>query len=439
MPCTEGKARRLLKRGKAKVVSVDPFTIRLVECYGTACQEVTLGIDSGYQEIGFSAITEKYEVLCGELQMLQDMSERMKERRMYRRQRRKALRYRKPRFANRKKQKGLLAPSIEHKYQTHIELVQYIRSKLPISHIVVEVAAFDIQKLKNPQIEGVEYQNGEQKGFSNLREYILHRDEHQCCNPECKNPAQKKILQVHHIGYWKKDRTDRPDNLITLCNKCHKPKNHQKKGFLYGWEPKVKSFREATFMSTVRWKVTDTLAANVSYGYITKERRRQLQLEKSHVNDAFVTAGGTKQKRSRPLLLSQIRRNHRSLQKFYDAKYVDSRTGEKTAGKELHSGRTCRNKNKNDENLRKYRKQKLAKGQVRIRKQRYSYQPDDLVRYNGRKHRVKGIQNYGNYIKLEGLAQPVKTSLTTPYLMRKGICPVLGQTKDRGISTKTSQ
>lgn len=438
MPCSEGKARRLLKQGKAKVVTIYPFTIQLRECYGTARQEVTLGIDKGYLVIGFSAITGQKELLCGELRMLQGVSERLKERRVYRRQRRNRLAHRMPRFDNRGKNAGWLAPSIEHKYQTHIGLVEYIDEKLPVTRITVEVAAFDIQRIKNPEIAGEQYQNGEQKGFSNLREYILHRDDHQCQNPQCKNRAREKILQVHHIGYWKQDRSDRPGNLITLCNRCHCPKNHQQKGLLFGWEPKVKSFREATFMTSVRWKVVDALGAGMSYGHITKERRKQLELPKSHVNDAFVVAGGASQTRCPATILEQIRRNNRSLQKFYDARYIDMRTGQKTPGKELNSGRTCRNKKLSGENLRKYRGRKLAKGQVRIRKRRYPCQPNDIVLYQGQKYRVKGVQNHGDYIKLEGLAKPVKTSLTTPYLRRKGIWPVM-ETANCGVSAKKSQ
>jgi len=224
-----------------------------------------------------------------------------------------------------------------------------------------------------------------------------------------------------------------------LCNKCHSPKNHQKKGSLFGWQPQVKSFREATFMSAVRWKVVQALKANVSYGYITNDRRRQLQLPKSHSNDAFVIAGGGSHKRSSPVLLEQIRRNNRSLQKFYDAKYIDMRTGQKMSGKDLHSGRTCRNKDLIGENLRKHRGQMLSRGQVRIRKRRYPYQPNDIVLYAGCKCRVKGVQNHGDYIKLEGLAKPVKTARIVPCLSRKGIVPKLQESKNHGVSAKKSQ
>lgn len=421
MPCSEGKARRLLKQGKAKIVTISPFTIRLTECYGTAKQQTTIGIDAGYQTIGFSVICEQKELLCGELQMLEDMSERLKERRMYRRTRRNRLRYRKPRFDNRKKQKGWLAPSIEHKYQAHIKIIEFIQSILAAKQTIVEVASFDIQKIKNPEIESKEYQNGEQKDFYNLREYLLHRDHHQCQNPHCKNRAKQPILQIHHLGYWRKDRSDRPGNLITLCNRCHTSKNHKEKGFLYGWKPKVKTFRDATFMTSVRWKMVENLKASITYGYITKRRRKKLNLAKSHANDAFVIAGGTKQIRSHPLSLKQIRRNNRSLQKFYDAKYIDARTGEKASGKELHSGRTCRNKEKIGENLREHRREKCSKGRVSIRRKRYPLQPNDIVKYGDKKYTVKGVQNYGDYVRLKELPKPVNTSLVKPYLIRKGI------------------
>lgn len=116
-----------------------------------------------------------------------------------------------------------------------------------------------------------------------------------------------------------------------------------------------------------------------------------------------------------------MRRNNRSLQKFYDAQYIDTRTGQKASGQKLFSGRRTRDKTLNGENLRVYRGQKVSKGRVSIRRQRYLFQPGDLVRYEGHKYRVKGMQNYGAYIKLEGLPRPVKTILVSPVCWRKGI------------------
>ncbi|MDI6919974.1 RNA-guided endonuclease IscB, partial [Clostridium botulinum] len=343
------KIRVLLKSKKAVVVNSKPFTIKLLYNTEDFVQPITLGIDSGYLNIGLSAITKEKELISAEVKLLKGMSERLKEKAMHRRQRRSRLRYRKPRFDNRKRSKDWLAPSIQHKYDSHIRFIDKLKKLLPITNIIIEVANFDTHKLKDPSIEGADYQNGEQKDFFNLREYILHRDGHKCQNPNCKNKNAESILQVHHIGFWKQDRSDRPGNLITLCNKCHTPKNHKKNGFLYGWQPKVKSFKEATFMSMIRWRLVNTLDCNHTYGYITKSNRIALKLEKTHYNDAFCIAGGSSQSRVNPLIFEQIKRNSRSLEKFYDAKVIDIRTNTKVSGLELFNGRRTRNKNLNSE------------------------------------------------------------------------------------------
>ena len=109
------------------------------------------------------------------------------------------------------------------------------------------------------------------------------------------------------------------------------------------------------------------------------------------------------------------------MQKFYDAKYVDRRTGEKVSGQELNCGRRTRNKNLNTENLHKYRGEKVSPGRVSIRKQRYPYQPGDTVLYQGKKCNVKGIQNLGVYIKLAELKKPVKTSEVRALYYGKGL------------------
>jgi 5-methylcytosine-specific restriction endonuclease McrA len=295
MPTTPRKARLLLRSGKAVIYCREPFTIQLV--YGSSgyVQPATLGIDAGYQTIGFSAVNSKEELIGGELEMLRGMSERITEKCKYRRTRRNRKKYRQPRFDNRKKPDGWLAPSIQHKLDTHHKLIDRIKAILPIKKVVIEVASFDIQKIRNPLIEGIEYQQGEQYGFYNLREYIFHRDGHNCQNPNCKNKSEQPVLQVHHLGYWKNppDRTDRPGNLVTLCDKCHNPKNHKLKGLLHGWEPKVKPFKSETFMSTVRWSLIKGTGYEATYGYITKAKRSAFELSKSHQKDAFIIAGGT--------------------------------------------------------------------------------------------------------------------------------------------------
>ena len=416
MPTNNAKARLLLKQKKAKVKTVRPFIIQLLYKTKNYTQPVILGIDSGYLNIGFSAVTDKKELISGEVELLKGQTERLKERTMYRRQRRNRKRYRKPRFDNRKIDKGWLAPSIKHKLESHIRFIGYLKTILPVTNTIVEIANFDIQKIKNPSISGEEYQEGKQKGFYNLREYIFHRDNHTC--QICK--AKDKPLEIHHIGYYKKDRSDRPDNLITLCINCHTSANHKEGGILYGLKPKLGPFKEETFMTTIRRRLIKELNCKYTYGYITKGKRIEQELEKTYFNNAFIIAGGKKQIRTEPIKFRQIRRNNRSLEKFYDAKYIDIRTGEKVSGQELYNGRTVRNKNYNTENLHKYREEKISKGRRSIRKQRYFYQPNDLVKYEGKIYTVKGTQNSGKYAALKGIKKVPKVELLQPYRFRKG-------------------
>ena len=310
MPTTPRKARLLLKDGKARVVKRTPFTIQLVVATGETKQPITLGIDSGFIHIGISAVSKKAELFAADVSLRTGMVKLNSERAMYRRTRRgRKTRYRKPRFLNRVKPKGWLAPSIQHKLDSHKKIIEMVKGLLPITKTVVEVAAFDIQKIKNPEVLGKDYQNGEQTGFWNAREYVLHRDGHKCQVPGCNH--KDKILNVHHI-VSRQVGGDRPDNLITLCDTCHN-KHHQ--GLL---DLKIKpstGFKAETFMSTVRWRLTQGTGADYTFGYTTKSGRIALGLDKNHVNDAFVIAGGENQERAISLIIKQARKCNRKLYK----------------------------------------------------------------------------------------------------------------------------
>lgn len=415
------KVRILLKEKKATVVQSNPLTIQLAYDTEDQVQNTTLGIDSGYLNIGYSVISGRKELASGEVRLLKGMSERLKERAMYRNLRRSRLRYRKPRFDNRRRFEGWLAPSVQHKLDSHISFVDKLRKIVPIHNVIIEVAAFDIQKIKNPAISGEDYLNGEQSGFWNLREYILHRDNHACQNRHCTNKGKSQILEVHHVGFWNKDRSNRPGNLITLCVKCHTARNHKTSGFLHSWKPNVRSFKDAAFMSTVRWKLKNMLNGQHVYGYETKSKRISLGLEKTHYNDAFCIAGGALQSRAAPLIYEQIKRNSRSLEKFYDAKFIDVRTKEKVSGQELSSGRRTRNKNLNADNLRIYRGSRISSGKRTIREQRYFYQPNDTVKYLNRVFTVKGTHNKGTRVILKESGKSVRIMELSPHRFRKGI------------------
>lgn len=166
-----GKVRRLLKSGKAKIVRKCPFTIQLLCESTTHTQEITLGVDSGSKHIGISATT-KYKVLFeADVELRNDIVDNISTRRQFRRTRRnKKTRYRKARFNNRRRKDGWLAPSVQQKVDCHLTMIDKVNKILPITKTIVEVASFDIQKIKNPVISGTEYQSGEQLDFWNVRE-----------------------------------------------------------------------------------------------------------------------------------------------------------------------------------------------------------------------------------------------------------------------------
>ena len=287
------KVRVLLKQGRAKVINKCPFTIQLLYSSTNYTQKTTLGVDSGSKHIGLSATTKNKVLFEFDVELRNDIVDLLSTRRELRRSRRnRKTRYRKPRFNNRKRGKGWLAPSIKQKVDTHITMIAKVHKILPISNIVVEVASFDIQKIKKPTISGADYQQGEQLGFWNVREYVLFRDGHKCqC---CHGKSKDKILNVHHIES-RKTGGNAPNNLITLCETCHT-------GYHRGTVKLPKaihrgmSFKDATFMGIMRWALYEKLNAiypdvNLTYGYITKNIRIKNSLPKDHYIDARCISG----------------------------------------------------------------------------------------------------------------------------------------------------
>jgi hypothetical protein len=317
MPCKPQKARKLLKTNKAKVIKREPFTIQLL--YGSSGykQEITLGVDAGSKYIGLSATTKEKELYSAELKLRTDIVKLLADRRQYRRTRRnRKTRYRKVRFLNRvrSKHKGWLAPSIENRINTHISIVNKLHNILPITKIIVETASFDIQKIKNPNIQGTEYQKGEQLDFWNIREYVLFRDNHKCHG---KKGCTNKILNVHHIES-RKTGGDAPSNLITLCEECH---NNYHLGKLKVKFAKGQSFRDATFMGIMRWTFYNRLKgiySNVknTYGYLTKNIRITNNLPKAHRIDAKCITGNPLAKSlDYWYYIKQVRKHNRQIHK----------------------------------------------------------------------------------------------------------------------------
>ena len=194
----EGKVRRLLRDGLAHVVKLQPFTIQLDYKSKGYTQEVSLGVDAGSVHIGVSATTEKKELFSAEVILRTDIVKKIASRLEMKRNRRyRKTRYRQARFDNRRKKEGWFAPSIRYKVESHLKVIRMVYSLLPVSKTTIEVAQFDAQKIKNEQIQGVEYQQGEQMGFWNVREYVLARDGHRC--QHCKGKSGDNILNVHNL------------------------------------------------------------------------------------------------------------------------------------------------------------------------------------------------------------------------------------------------
>ena len=309
MPTTRlGKVYRLLKTQKAHIVSYEPFTIQLdYEPDTHIIQPMTLGVDSGAIHSGYSVANEQREFYSSEVIARDNISYRISDRRMYRQNRRyRKTRYRKPRFNNRKnKKKGWLPPSLEQKVAVQLNEIDHLHRYFPIETIIVEVAEFDIQKIKNPDISGKDYQQGTLQGY-NIRNYLLEKHSRKCfyCDKEV------STFEVEHMIPKARGGSNRIDNLTLSCHSCN-----QKKGTLTAEEfikqtlpaekvaKKLKQlhkekrlFKYMAHMNATRWTLYDAINdkypnVKMTYGYITKYNRIQAGLPKAHHIDAKCITG----------------------------------------------------------------------------------------------------------------------------------------------------
>lgn len=305
-----GKVRRMLRGGLAKVVRREPFTIKLLyEPETNVVQDLTLGVDTGSSKIGCAVVTPKKEVLyMSEVEIRNDVNKKMERRKVYRRARRgRKLRYRKPRFLNRgnSTKKDRFSPTMISKINSHIREIEFIKSILPISKLVLETGTFDPHLLKmkgKPFNRHWGYQKGPNYGFANAKAACLNRDNYTC--KYCK--TKEGTLHAHHIIYRSNGGADTLDNLITLCEECHKK---LRKGELKAFEKKLKGMRKgglkhATQMNSIRIQLLKHYPDAIeTFGFITKENRQLTGLEKTHYNDAITIACGCTPK---PKILSYL-------------------------------------------------------------------------------------------------------------------------------------
>ena len=290
-----GKVRHLLKDGKAIIVKYEPFTIQLLYDTTDYTQKVIHGIDPGSKHLALTAITEKGNILYqGEVTLRTDIKENITKRktlRIGRRQRKTP--YRKAKFLNRKKPQGWLPPSIRARLHSHYEIVKNIASILPVTMIILETGQFDTQAIMKPDIEGTEYQNGQMKGFDSVKEFVKIRDNFTCHYKELRSDIIcNDTLVVDHIIPKSKGGTDRPDNLITTCENHNISKgSFSYKEFTGKERPCPVSLKETPFMNILKDYLLPLLQhiapVRYTFGLYTRRKRKEFQLEKSHINDSI--------------------------------------------------------------------------------------------------------------------------------------------------------
>lgn len=301
MPCSEKRARQMLERGRAVVHKLHPFTIRLRDRVEGEAQPVEVRLDPGSKSTGIAVVRRGSE---GDhvLHLAQidhrgaKISENLAQRAAFRRRRRGAnLRYRAPRFDNRRKPEGWLAPSLRHRVETDTAYVGKLSRLLPSFTLAQELVRFDMQALETPEISGIEYQQGTLAGYE-VREYLLERDR-RCCS-YC--GAKDLPLQIDHVHPRARGGSDRPANLTLACGSCNQAKGAQPVEVFLACKPErlkrilaqlKRPLRDAAAVNSTRWALKAALEARfgpvaVFTGGRTKWNRSRLGLPKTHALDA---------------------------------------------------------------------------------------------------------------------------------------------------------
>jgi 5-methylcytosine-specific restriction endonuclease McrA len=296
-PCKSSVARKLLNAGKAKVFRLYPFTIILNKEVTDNPQSLALKIDPGSKVTGFAVLSGSKLIWVAELTHRgQSIKASLDSRRSLRRSRRnRKTRYRQARFLNRTRSKGWLAPSLQHRVKTTLTWVRKLLRFVPIGVIVQELVRFDLQQLENPEISGIEYQQGELTGYE-VREYLLNKWDRRCAYCGAENVP----LQIEHITPRAKGGTNRVSNLCLACESCNIKKGTKNIEEFLKKKPDVlkkvlaqakRPLKDATAVNSTRWslfnRLKDTgLEVTTGSGGLTKFNRVRLQLPKTHYFDA---------------------------------------------------------------------------------------------------------------------------------------------------------
>ena len=305
MPCSEKRARLLLGRGRARVHRLMPFTIRLVDrtVEESRLQPVRLKVDPGSKTTGLAMVRDGETGKAVHVLLLAELHHRgqairaaLMQRRAFRRRRRTAnLRYRAPRFDNRRRPEGWLAPSLRHRVETTASWVDRWRHWAPVASISLELNRFDTQALQNPEVSGVEYQQGTLFGYE-VREYLLEKWNRCCAYCGMGNVP----LEIDHAVPRSKGGSNRVSNLVLACRSCNQAKNNCSADEFLAHDPKrlarIKAqlkapLKDAAVLNSTRWALWRQLRGRgveveVSTGGRTKWNRTRLGLPKTHALDA---------------------------------------------------------------------------------------------------------------------------------------------------------
>lgn len=296
-PCKPSMARKLLTAGKAAVYRRFPFTIILKKVVTATIKSITLKLDPGSKTTGIALLFDSKVIFGAELTHRgQAIKASLESRRALRRGRRnRHTRYRQARFLNRTRKKGWLAPSLQHRVETTLTWVNKLRKLAPINSIVQELVRFDLQQLENPEISGVEYQQGELQGYE-VREYLLNKWNRKCAYCSVENIP----LQIEHIQPKAKGGSNRISNLCLACEKCNQKKGTQDIQRFLAKKPDIlkhilaqakRSLKDAAAVNSTRWALFSRLKETglpvlTGSGGLTKFNRTRLQLPKTHWLDA---------------------------------------------------------------------------------------------------------------------------------------------------------
>ena len=312
MPCSEKRARLLLARGRAVVCRLIPFTIRLRDrtVEHSRLQSVRLKLAPGSKTTGLALVREKetIDATTGEtlrtvaVLMLLELQHRgqairdaLTQRGGHRRFRRARLRYRSARFDNRTRPEGWLAPSLQHRVDTTMTWVGRLRRWAPITGLSTMIHRFDTQALQNPEISGVEYQQGELQGYE-VREYLLEKWGRQCAYCD----AEHAPLTIDHIHPTSRGGSDRVSNLALACFPCNQRKGNQDVAAFLAHDPKRLArieaqrkapLQDAAAVNSARWalfrRLQETgLPVEVGTGGRTKWNRKRFNVPKAPCLDA---------------------------------------------------------------------------------------------------------------------------------------------------------